>query len=345
MYSFEPPRTNIYCFATVTWRWSSYYSIHRVPRVGFYEEPLTFMPDTEMIDLTEELASAKERRHKSRLLISAPVRVRTVGREAKGNASDESTTTVNLSPSGILIETDNQVYHRNMKVAVTLFHDPSAAVAQPEHAGIVVRVSELRKGRHSVAIALESEVSDEHVSEAIEKHHRSTQKSESVKLLNPPSPELLLPLVVVLSEESAVRESISAYLSGEGYRVITVSKAEEARSLMEEYTPALVIAEIEGEGLPGYDVCAHCKQTPKLKRVPVLLMTSSAYPSDYAKAHSLGAVVCMAKPYRKERLGHVVRLLAPPLHADKNSAPPKPRDASRRTAGTRLGQRPSVTVR
>jgi len=40
-----------------------------------------------------------------------------------------------------------------------------------------------------------------------------------------------------------------------------------------------------------------------------MLMTSSAYPSDYSSAHSVGAVVCMAKPYKQERLGHVVRLL------------------------------------
>jgi hypothetical protein len=43
----------------------------------------------------------------------------------------------------------------------------------------------------------------------------------------------------------------------------------------------------------------------------VMLLTSSAYPSDYSNAHSLGAVVCMAKPFRQERLGHMVRLLAP----------------------------------
>jgi hypothetical protein len=64
----------------------------------------------------------------------------------------------------------------------------------------------------------------------------------------------------------------------------------------------------------------------------VLLTTSSGYPSDYANAHSLGAVVCMTKPYKQERLGHVVRLLAPPppeFCAQKNGAP-RPADPSRR---------------
>jgi CheY-like chemotaxis protein len=41
-------------------------------------------------------------------------------------------------------------------------------------------------------------------------------------------------------------------------------------------------------------------------------MTRSAQPADYATSHQLGAVVCMAKPFKPERLQQVVRLVAPP---------------------------------
>ena len=99
------------------------------------------------------------------------------------------------------------------------------------------------------------------------------------------------------------------YLSSEGYEVITVATVEEAHGVLNQRTPSLLIAEIEGDEKPGFVLCSHCKETPRLKRIPVMLMTSSAYPSDYAKAHSVGAVVCMAKPYKRERLGHVVKLL------------------------------------
>ena len=46
--------------------------------------------------------------------------------------------------------------------------------------------------------------------------------------------------------------------------------------------------------------------------VPVILMTRSAQPADYATSHQLGAMVCMAKPFKPERLQQVVRLVAPP---------------------------------
>ncbi|MGH9707086.1 MAG: hypothetical protein ACRD5R_10050, partial [Candidatus Acidiferrales bacterium] len=71
-----------------------------------------------------------------------------------------------------------------------------------------------------------------------------------------------------------------------------------------------------------------------LRHVPVVLTTSSAYPSDYSSAHSLGAVVCMAKPYKHERLCHIVRLLAP-LPAGNSlpaAVPPRAADPSRKAS-------------
>jgi two-component system, chemotaxis family, chemotaxis protein CheY len=295
------------------------------------------MSDTRMMNGIEESVCTEERRRKSRLQISTPVQIRNLASPDQ-NAS-EVTTTVNLSPTGILIETANPTYCRNMKVAVVLPYSESAEVMQGEQEGTVVRVSELPNGRRSVAISLGPEYCKE-----IVKSDRKAHKSESVDLPIGER-ESVLPLVFVLAEETAARDSIRDYLSGEGYEVVGASTLIEARSVLNGCTPALVIAEIEGEGMPGYDLCAYCKQTPRLKFVPVLLMTSSAYPSDYAKAHSSGAVVCMAKPYKRERLGHVVRLLAPPLDAHKETLPRRRGDASRRAGGNRSKSPSFVTVR
>jgi CheY-like chemotaxis protein len=250
----------------------------------------------------EKPARTQERRRKSRTLVSTPVRVR--GVEGSGRKLDESTTTVNLSSSGILIETNSAIYTRNMKVLVTI----AGGAAQTERQGQVVRITDLREGRRSVAIALA---------------HAAVVEQTSARSQNS-----LLPLVLVLESESAASDFMRSYLSSEGYEVVTVETVAEARSVLEERTPSLLIAEIEGEGMPGYSLCSHCKETPRLKPIPIMLMTSSAYPSDYAKAHSMGAVVCMAKPFKRERLGHVVKLLAPPPNASQD-APPHAADPSR----------------
>jgi CheY-like chemotaxis protein len=148
-----------------------------------------------------------------------------------------------------------------------------------------------------------------------------------------PATDRKKPLVLIVDRDQEIRQSIKASLTGEGYDVFAVSCAGEAHEVLRMFTPALLIAEIEGDDLPGYELCAHCKATPRLKTVPIMLLTRSAYPSDYANAHSLGAVVCMAKPYRQERLGHVVRLLAPTPQHQQQVVPVRPLDPHRRGRG------------
>lgn len=81
------------------------------------------------------------------------------------------------------------------------------------------------------------------------------------------------PMIVVVDSDSVVRESMKVFLDDQGYEIIAVNNVSDAREVLNLFTAALA--------------------------------------SDYSGAHSLGAVVCMAKPYKKERLGHIVRLLAP----------------------------------
>ena len=74
---------------------------------------------------------------------------------------------------------------------------------------------------------------------------------------------------------------------------------------------------------------AHPLQGPRLRHIPVVLTTSSAYPSDYSSAHSLGAVVCMAKPYKMERIANIARVLAPPPALRANALAPRAADPTR----------------
>jgi len=274
---------------------------------------------------------ASERRAKRRALISAPVRVRST--DITNHDLDDATTTMNVSRIGILLASKNPAYYRSMDVMVTFPYSKAPKSMQAEQPGRVVRISELPDGRRSIAIALgvKHREDEEFISASGEKLNA---EPASQKITVERDPNSLRPLVLALDAEASVRDSLKSYLAGEGYDVITVTNAQEARDVLSQCTPSLLIAEIEGDGMPGYDICAHCKSTPRLQSVPVMLTTSSAYPSDYASAHSLGAVVCMAKPYRQERLGHVVKLLAPPANAKETVEPPRPADPTRRHLGS-----------
>jgi two-component system cell cycle response regulator DivK len=268
-----------------------------------------------------------ERRRRRRAMISAQVRVRTL--DVTGGGPDEISTTVDVSRVGFLFLTNNASYHRGMDVMLTFPYSSAPNAIQAEQCGRVARVSEMEDGRRAVAIAIGAAKQD-----LVDSGGR-VLVNEPLRELSAPEPQAKKLLVLAVDADPILRESLKNYLTSEGYEVIAVETAADAREVLNMLTPSVVLAEIEGEGLPGYDLCAHVKSTPRLQHIPVVLMTASAYPSDYSSAHSLGAVVCMAKPFKQERLGHVVRLLAPPPQAQNPCAPPRAADPSRRAGAHR----------
>jgi CheY-like chemotaxis protein len=269
-------------------------------------------------------AQTGDRRRRRRALISSPVRVR--GVHITNGGPDEISTTVDVSRLGLLFVSSLDCYSRGMDVMVTFPYSKAVNAIQAEQHGRVVRVHKGSDGRNRVAIALGVGAGEDLVD--------SCGRKLGDAAINVPiptaAPQTKKPLVLAVDADVALRDSLKAYLQGEGYEVIAVSSNVEAREVLDMFTPVLVIAEVEGEGSPGFDICAHVKSSSRLRNIPVVLVTRSAYPSDYSTAHSMGAVVCMAKPFKQERLGHVVRLLAPlPVHLQPKFIP-RPGDPSRR---------------
>jgi CheY-like chemotaxis protein len=246
-----------------------------------------------------------DRRRRRRALISAPLRVR--GVHVTESGPDEISTTIDVSRGGILFVSQNKSFVRGMDVAVTFPYSKAPDVLHAEQNGKVTRVHHLPDGQLAVAIAMGIGVGEDLVDSCGRKLDR--KEACVCDTLEPGSAK---PLVLAVDADEATRNSLRSYLTGEGYDVIAVKTGPEARVVLENFIPALLIAEVEGEGLPGFELCALVKCTERLRKIPVLLTTRNGCPTDYSNAHSLGAVVCMAKPYRQERLGHVVRLLAPP---------------------------------
>lgn len=277
-----------------------------------------------------------ERRRKRRALISAPLRVRT--KNLTGQGLDEVASTVDVSRLGVLFHTNLDCYMRGMELAVTFPYSKMPHGIQAEQQGMVARVQDLGDGRRAVAVVL-GVVPGQHIVDTYGRKLANTPvQLSSLKAAfaangmlaeKLTSLDVKKPVVLAVDGDVAVRDSLKCCLEKEGYEVIAMSSAKEGRHLLDMLTPALIIAEVEGEGLPGYDLCAHVKQTPRLRHIPVVLTTGSAYPSDYSNAHSLGAVVCMAKPYKLERITHIARLLAPPPSSQLNQFTPRPADPSR----------------
>ncbi len=120
--------------------------------------------------------------------------------------------------------------------------------------------------------------------------------------------------VRVLGVESDARmaRATQDLLERDGYNVVFVSTAQQALDILGCEEPDVLLAEVEGNGISGHDLCAIVKKDERLQHIPVILLTKSALPSDYSASYKLGAVVCMSKPCLPERVQHAVHLVAPP---------------------------------
>jgi chemotaxis family two-component system response regulator Rcp1 len=78
----------------------------------------------------------------------------------------------------------------------------------------------------------------------------------------------------------------------------TASDGTEALALLRsaEDAPDLVLLDINMPGLSGLDVLARIKEDAALRRLPVVVLTSSELSSDIARAYELGASGYISKP-------------------------------------------------
>jgi len=85
---------------------------------------------------------------------------------------------------------------------------------------------------------------------------------------------------------------------GENSSVHAVSDGAEALAWLAstQDMPDLILLDINMPGVSGFDVLKGVKADERLKRVPVVMLTSSELPADIARAYELGASGYISKP-------------------------------------------------
>jgi len=83
--------------------------------------------------------------------------------------------------------------------------------------------------------------------------------------------------------------------------VIVARDGEEAMQLIDGWErgdarPALILLDLKLPKVDGLDVLARLKQHPKLRTIPVVMLTTSAEDSDVQRAYALGVNSYIVKP-------------------------------------------------
>lgn len=112
--------------------------------------------------------------------------------------------------------------------------------------------------------------------------------------------------VLVVDDEPIVRDVVIRYLRRDGFATLEAQSGEEARKLLEEQTPALVVLDVMLPGLDGLELCRWIRATSD---TPVILLTARGEEADRIVGLELGADDYVTKPFSPRELAVRVRNL------------------------------------
>ena len=110
--------------------------------------------------------------------------------------------------------------------------------------------------------------------------------------------------VLVIDDSVEIARLVGKML-GKTYTVLVAEDGEEGLQRAAKELPDLVLLDLNLPKLDGWEVCRRLKADPKLKGIPVVIMTANeSTPDDAARALKLGAAEYLVKPFVREVLVH-----------------------------------------
>ena len=117
------------------------------------------------------------------------------------------------------------------------------------------------------------------------------------------------PLIMVVDDSLTVRKITGRLLEREGYQVITAKDGLDALNQMQDVLPDIVLADIEMPRMDGFDLTRNMRNSPRLKTVPVIAITSRIADKHRNFASEVGIDHYLGKPYDEDELLRLIRRL------------------------------------
>ncbi|WP_295478714.1 Hpt domain-containing protein [uncultured Pseudomonas sp.] len=108
--------------------------------------------------------------------------------------------------------------------------------------------------------------------------------------------------VMVVDDSVTVRKVTSRLLERHGMRVATAKDGVDAMALLEEYTPDVLLLDIEMPRMDGFDVASQIRQHDRLRHLPIIMITSRSGQKHRDRAMALGVNEYLSKPYQESVL-------------------------------------------
>ena len=130
--------------------------------------------------------------------------------------------------------------------------------------------------------------------------------AEAVEL----SAALQPPMVLVVDDSLTVRKITTRLLTREGFRVDSAKDGVDALEKMHDLVPDVVLLDVEMPRMDGFELARVMRADPRLKDVPIIMITSRTADKHRNHAMEIGVNVYLGKPYQEQQLlDHIAQQL------------------------------------
>ncbi|MGH8033623.1 MAG: response regulator, partial [Lysobacterales bacterium] len=110
------------------------------------------------------------------------------------------------------------------------------------------------------------------------------------------------PLVMVVDDSITMRKVTSRVLENHSLDVMTAQDGLDAIENLHDRIPDLMLLDIEMPRMDGYELAEHVRADPRLRHIPIVMITSRAGQKHRKKARDAGANAYLTKPYQEADL-------------------------------------------
>ena len=117
----------------------------------------------------------------------------------------------------------------------------------------------------------------------------------------------IAPLVMVIDDSLTVRKITSRMLTREGFEVATAKDGVDGLQQLQDIQPDIILLDIEMPRMDGFEFARNMRADPKVKHIPIIMITSRTADKHRNRALELGVNEYMGKPYQEEQLLVLIR--------------------------------------
>lgn len=117
--------------------------------------------------------------------------------------------------------------------------------------------------------------------------------------------------ILIVEDDADTADMLAEMVTLIGYQSFQSSSAAPAMAILSVEKPVAVILDWKLRELSGIDFLNHIRRNPKFARIPVIMISAKALPSDIKFGLEAGASLYLVKPISYTELRHAIESVVP----------------------------------